>query len=142
MIRYDRLPLRAISHDVQKGLSELTNLVRALTFSKCHFAWSIPSWRGRLAWEIDVFAVYYPISRMVFIGFIVALATLVGCATSTEDRPHRLPTESSCCKSAQASSRRTAIVQTASKLVGATAVQVNGKWIAYDCAGVYLETDF
>jgi hypothetical protein len=81
-------------------------------------------------------AAYPSIGRMVLIGFIVALATLVGCATSTEDRPHRLPTESSCCKSAQASSRRAAIVQTASKLVGATAIQVNGKWIAYDCAGV------
>lgn len=125
-----------ISHDVQKGLSDLTNLVRTLTFSKCRFAWSIPSCRGRLAWEIDVFAVYYPISRMVFIGFIVALATLVGCATPTADRPRPSTSETSCCKSVQASSRRAAIVQTASKLVGATAIQVNGKWIAYDCAGV------
>jgi hypothetical protein len=78
---------------------------------------------------------------MVLIGFIVALATLVGCATSTEDRSPadrspRTTTEPSCCKSIEASSRRTAIVQTASNLVGATAIQVNGKWIAYDCAGV------
>ena len=86
-------------------------------------------------------------ARMVLIGFIVALATLVGCATPTGDRSpgDRLPGDrspraasgpSSCCKSVDASSRRAAIVQTASKLVGATAIQVDGKWIAYDCAGV------
>lgn len=76
------------------------------------------------------------VSRMVLIGFIVAFVTLVGCATPTGDRPHRTAVEPSCCKSIEASSRRADIVQTASKLVGATAVQVNGKWIAYDCAGV------
>ena len=83
---------------------------------------------------------------MALIGVIVALATLVGCATSTGDRApaDRSPrtanepssSEPSCCKSVDASSRRKAIVQTASKLVGATAIQVNGKSIAYDCAGV------
>jgi hypothetical protein len=80
-------------------------------------------------------------SRMMLIGFIVAFATLVGCATPTGDRAHR--TLPSCCKSVEASSRRVAIVQTAAKLVGATTIQVNGKRIAYDCAGVtraiYLE---
>jgi hypothetical protein len=75
-------------------------------------------------------------SRIVLIGFIVAFATLVGCATPTGDRPRRTAVEPSCCKSVEASSRRAAIVQTASNLVGATAIQVNGKWIAYDCAGV------
>jgi hypothetical protein len=80
-------------------------------------------------------------SRMVLIGFIVAFATLVGCATSTEDRlpADRSPRSDngpSCCKSVEATPRRAAIVQTASNLVGATAIQVNGKWIAYDCAGV------
>jgi hypothetical protein len=73
---------------------------------------------------------------MVLIGFIVALATLVGCATSTGDRSYRIPEGAGCCKSAQASSRRAAIVKTASKLVGATTIQANGKRIAYDCAGV------
>jgi hypothetical protein len=80
---------------------------------------------------------------MVLIGFIVALATLVGCATSTEDRLHRTGMGPSCCKSVEASSRRAAIVQTASKLVGATTIHANGKRISYDCAGVtraiYLE---
>jgi len=82
-------------------------------------------------------------SRMVLIGFIVALATLVGCVTSTGSRPHRAVPGTSCCKSVDASSRRAAIVQTASNLVGATTIQTNGKRIAYDCAGVtraiYLE---
>jgi hypothetical protein len=41
-----------------------------------------------------------------------------------------------CCKTVEASSRRAAIVKTASKLVGATTIQANGKRIAYDCAGV------
>lgn len=81
-------------------------------------------------------APYVSVGRMVLIGFIVALATLVGCATSTGDRARQAAPAPSCCKSVQASSSRTAIVQTASKLVGAIAIQVNGKWIAYDCAGV------
>ena len=74
--------------------------------------------------------------RMVLIGFIVALATLVGCATPTGDRSHETAAGPGCCKSAEASSRRAAIVKTASKLVGATTIQANGKRIAYDCAGV------
>jgi hypothetical protein len=80
---------------------------------------------------------------MMLIGFIVAFATLVGCATSTEDRLHRTGVLPSCCKSVEASSRRAAIVRTASRLVGATTIQANGKRISYDCAGVtraiYLE---
>ncbi len=75
-------------------------------------------------------------SRMALIGFIVALATLVGCATFTGDPPAPSVGGRSCCKSVDASSRRAAIVQTASKLVGATTIQTNGKRIAYDCAGV------
>lgn len=82
-------------------------------------------------------------SRMVLIGFIVALATLVGCATSTEGPLHRTGVGPSCCKTVEASPRRAAIVQTASKLIGATTIQANGKRISYDCAGVtraiYLE---
>jgi len=74
---------------------------------------------------------------MFLIGFIVAVATLVGCATSMEERAQRPPAGGqTCCKSVEASSRRAAIVRTASKLVGATNIQVNGKRIAYDCAGV------
>lgn len=74
---------------------------------------------------------------MFLIGFIVAMATLVGCATSNKDRTQILPAAGpGCCKSIDASSRRSAIVRTAAKLVGATTIHVNGKRIAYDCAGV------
>lgn len=84
------------------------------------------------------------ITRMFLVGFIVAVVTLVGCATSMKDRAQRsLAVEQGCCKSVEVSSRRGAIVQTASRLVGARTLQVNGKRIAYDCAGVtraiYLE---
>lgn len=75
-------------------------------------------------------------SRMVLIGFLVALATLVGCATPTGDRSRGDTAGQACCKSVEASSRRAAIVKTASKLVGATTIKANGKRIAYDCAGV------
>ncbi len=74
---------------------------------------------------------------MFLIGFIVAMATLVGCATSNKDRTQILPAAGpGCCKSIDASSRRSAIVRTAAKLVGATTIHFNGKRIAYDCAGV------
>jgi hypothetical protein len=80
---------------------------------------------------------YAAISRVFLIGFIVAVATLVGCATSMNDRAQRPPVRGqACCQSVEASSRRAAVVHTASKLVGATTIQVNGKRIAYDCAGV------
>lgn len=84
------------------------------------------------------------ITRIFLIGFVVAVATLVGCATSMKDRAQRSPAVGpGCCRSVEASSRRAAIVQTASRLVGARMLQVNGKRIAYDCAGVtraiYLE---
>ena len=75
--------------------------------------------------------------RLAFIGFIIGLATLVGCAGVTTHRTQRLPSDrSSCCQSVDAQSRRAAIVRTAAKLVGARTIEVNGRRIAYDCAGV------
>jgi len=76
------------------------------------------------------------LTRMVLIGFLVAIVTLVGCATSTGDRSPRTLTGQPCCKSAEATSRRAAIVQTAVRLVGATTIYIKGRRIAYDCAGV------
>ncbi|HLZ32567.1 MAG TPA: CHAP domain-containing protein [Nitrospira sp.] len=77
------------------------------------------------------------IPRFFLIGLIVAVATLVGCATTTKDRTQTLPAAGpGCCKSIEATPRRTAIVRTAVRLLGATTIQVNGKRIAYDCAGV------
>lgn len=75
--------------------------------------------------------------RLALIGFIIGLATLVGCAGVTTDRTQRLPSDrSTCCQSVDAQSRRAAIVRTAVKLVGARTIEVNGRRIAYDCAGV------
>ena len=75
--------------------------------------------------------------RLFVIGLIIAVATLVGCATGIQERPQPQPTAiPGCCKSIEASSRRAAIVRTAAKLVGATTILVNGRRIAYDCAGV------
>lgn len=83
-------------------------------------------------------APYASMTRMAFIGFLVAVATLVGCAASVRerDRSHRVVTGQACCKSVEASSRRAAIVRTAVRLVGATTIQADGRRIAYDCAGV------
>jgi hypothetical protein len=76
------------------------------------------------------------LTRMALIGFLVAIVTLVGCASSTGGRSHRTLTGQTCCKSAEATSRRGAIVQTAVKLVGATTIHTKGRRVAYDCAGV------
>jgi hypothetical protein len=86
--------------------------------------------------------------RIALIGLIVAVATLVGCTGVTSDRQRAqkstLKTESPrCCQSVEATPRRTAIVRSAARLVGARTIEINGRQIAYDCAGVtraiYLE---
>lgn len=75
--------------------------------------------------------------RVIFIGILVAIATFGGCATTTKDLSFAPPSSGSrCCKSIEPSSRRSAIVRTASKLIGAKTILVKGKWISYDCAGV------
>ncbi|HEX9153970.1 MAG TPA: hypothetical protein VF819_00320, partial [Nitrospira sp.] len=75
--------------------------------------------------------------RLFFIGLIISVATLVGCATGTQEWSQpQSATLPGCCKSIEPSSRRAAVVRTAAKLVGATTIQVNGRRIAYDCAGV------
>src|SRR5512143_4250805 len=75
--------------------------------------------------------------RLFLIGLMIAVATLVGCATGTQERSQpQSATVPGCCKSIEPSSRRAAVVRTATKLVGATTIQVNGRRIAYDCAGV------
>ncbi len=75
--------------------------------------------------------------RFLFIMATIAIATLVGCATQPAERPRAsLPTERSCCQSDERMPSRSAIVQTAAKLVGAKTIKSNGRHIAYDCAGV------
>lgn len=82
--------------------------------------------------------------RLVFIGFVIAIVTLVGCASVTPDQRYPQKLEGPrCCQRVEATPRRTAIVRTAARLVGARTIEVNGRRIAYDCAGVtraiYLE---
>jgi hypothetical protein len=75
--------------------------------------------------------------RMVFIGLLIALATLVGCAGVALDRTQTVPTDKQgCCQRVEATPRRTAIVRTATQLIGSRTIEVNGRRIAYDCAGV------
>lgn len=81
--------------------------------------------------------------RLLFIMAMVALVTLVGCATAPPERTTPVPGHGRCCRSAVVTPTRTAIVRTAIKLVGATTIESRGQRIAYDCAGVtraiYLE---
>lgn len=75
--------------------------------------------------------------RLAFIGFLIAVVTLVGCAGTTQDRTQTVPTDrQNCCRIVDATPRRTAIARTATQLVGARTIEVNGRRIAYDCAGV------
>ena len=84
--------------------------------------------------------------RLVFIMGSIAIATLVGCATPPAERPGILttvehpristPHTRPCCRSVEPGQNRNAIVRTAAKLVGATTIKIDGRRIAYDCAGV------
>jgi hypothetical protein len=65
------------------------------------------------------------------------MVTLVGCATSPVERSRPSVSDSrACCRSVERAPSRSAIVQTAAKLVGAKTIKSNGRRIAYDCAGV------
>jgi hypothetical protein len=75
--------------------------------------------------------------RFLFIMATIALVTLVGCATPPAERPRTpAPEARPCCRSVEPASSGNAIVRTAAKLVGAKTIKVNGRRIAYDCAGV------
>ena len=75
--------------------------------------------------------------RITFIGFLIATTTLVGCAGVARDRTQGIALDSQeCCKTVEATPRQTAVVRTATQLIGARTIDVNGRRIAYDCAGV------
>ena len=75
--------------------------------------------------------------RIVFIGLLITVATLDGCAGVARDRTQGVHTNSyDCCRAVEATTRRTAIVRTATQLIGARTIDMNGRRIAYDCAGV------
>lgn len=78
--------------------------------------------------------------RLVFIMASIAFMTLVGCSTpvQTSAPSHTDSTleGARCCTSGRHKPSRNNIVRTAAKLVGSTTIQINGRRIAYDCAGV------
>ena len=76
--------------------------------------------------------------RFLFIMATIALVTLVGCATPPIKLPPHKPAAdtSPCCRSTDTTPKRSAIVRTAAKLVGARTIESEGRRIAYDCAGV------
>ena len=68
-------------------------------------------------------------SRLIL---LLAAITVTGCAGS-----QTIPTaRQACCRGENASPNRAAIVRTATQLIGASTLEVNGRPIAYDCAGV------
>jgi hypothetical protein len=75
--------------------------------------------------------------RFLFILATIASVTLAGCAGTAKDRTRAVPADNQeCCRTVEATPRRTAIVRTATQLIGARTIDVNGRRIAYDCAGV------
>lgn len=83
-------------------------------------------------------------THIIVIAITAAVLTLAGCATSSPDRPRPQPsTARPCCKLDDAPTTRAAVVRSASRLVGAEAVEIKGRRIVEDCAGVaraiYLE---
>lgn len=82
--------------------------------------------------------------RLLFIMTTIAIMTLVGCTIRPSEQLRPSVSDARpCCQSAEIAPSRTAIVRTATKLVGAKTIASKGRRIAYDCAGVtraiYLE---
>ncbi|OGW49970.1 MAG: hypothetical protein A2V62_07795 [Nitrospirae bacterium RBG_19FT_COMBO_58_9] len=82
--------------------------------------------------------------RYLFILTTIAIVALVGCAGVARDRTPVSPIgNENCCRTVEATPRRTAIVRTATQLIGARTIDVNGRRVAYDCAGgtraIYLK---
>jgi hypothetical protein len=76
-------------------------------------------------------------TRVVRYLSTLMLIVVVGCAGPSGDRSVHLPAPArGCCKAGDNFARQQAVVRTAASLVGARTVEVNGRRIAYDCAGV------
>lgn len=75
--------------------------------------------------------------RLLFIMTTIALVALVGCTGVAGDHTPAIPSDNQiCCRTVDTTPRRTAIVHTATQLIGARTIDVNGRRVAYDCAGV------
>src|SRR5690348_4652477 len=70
----------------------------------------------------------------LFIGGFVMVLTLIGCSEMQRDQT--ATSTQPCCPSPEPTASRSAIVRSAAKLVGARTIEVHGRRIAYDCAGV------
>ncbi len=68
-------------------------------------------------------------SRLILLIVAITLAGCAGNQTGPTDRQ-------ACCQRDDANPNRSAIVRTATQLIGASTLEVNGRSIAYDCAGV------
>jgi hypothetical protein len=82
--------------------------------------------------------------RVIVIASTVAVLTLAGCTTSPVEQTRVVPPGGRpCCKAGGSSVTRADVVRSATRLVGADVVEVNGRRVVEDCAGVaraiYLE---
>ena len=68
---------------------------------------------------------------------LLLIAALSACATPSSQVPrHMITPLPDCCRTTTADARQQAIVRTAANLVGAKAIESQGRRINYDCAGV------
>jgi hypothetical protein len=73
--------------------------------------------------------------RLLLLSCLLAIATVAGCVGVTRDLSQTAHRDG-CCPRLEGTPHRTAIVRTATQLIGARTIEVNGRRIAYDCAGV------
>ena len=77
---------------------------------------------------------------MRMVATLLAVLIAAGCTMGTVNRgeaPAKRPL--ACCRSAAATPAQQAVVETAAHLVGARTIEVRGRWIPADCAGVTRE---
>lgn len=73
----------------------------------------------------------------MFISGLAVFAGLAGCSGTPHHRTQSVTDQSpDCCESRKPAPSRDAIVKSAAYLVGSRSVEVNGRHIEYDCAGV------
>jgi len=82
--------------------------------------------------------------RIIVIASTIAVLTLAGCATPSVERSRPASIGGRpCCKAGDSSVTRADVVRSAARLVGAYEIEVDGRRIVEDCAGVtraiYLE---
>jgi hypothetical protein len=73
----------------------------------------------------------------VFATLLTMMMSLSGCSTGVHDR-RGAPVHASvaCCRTMSPTPAQQAVAETAGRMVGARTIEVNGRRISYDCAGV------